>query len=103
MSKISKRSNHRHDYEAVIIEEEIDSVKYRWGRRCRLCGRVDDAGMFKIATFEDFVKDRVEVSLGSATYTFRIFYPLSAIKAKYPGIAVLKYDYKKKAYEEVTG
>ena len=98
-----KRSGHKHDYEKVIIKVGMGSFEYYWGRRCRICCRVDDSGMFKPGASEDFVKASKEVRFNSGeTYIIREFYSVMEIKKKFPGVHILKYDFKLKKYEEVS-
>lgn len=38
-SDSKKRSDHKHDYEKVIIEGLFG---FQWGKHCTICGRIDD-------------------------------------------------------------
>ena len=97
-----KRSRHKHDYEKVIIKVGLGSFEYYWGRRCRICGRVDDSGMFKPGASDDFVRASKEVRFTSGeTCVIREFYTDREIKKKFPEVALLKYDFKKRKYEEI--
>lgn len=100
-SASKKRSNHRHDYERVIIESGFSGAEYYWAKRCRICGRVDDSGLFKEAAMEGLVKRYEKAKLKESTYLFRIFYSSDELKNLFPDTAVLKYNYDKREYEEV--
>lgn len=98
-----KRARHKHDYEKVIISVGVGSFEYYWGRRCRICGRVDDSGMFKPGASDDFVRASKEVRFNSGeTCVIREFYTVRKIKELFPGVHILKYDFKLKKYEEVS-
>ena len=97
-----KRARHKHDYEKVIIKVGAGSFEYYWGRRCRTCGRVDDSGMFKPGASDDFVRASKEVRFNSGErYVIREFYSVRELKKKFPGVLILKYDFKQRKYEEV--
>ena len=97
----SKRSAHKHDYEKVIIKG-VGSTEYYWGRRCRICGRVDDSGMFKPGATDGLVKASKEVQFkGGYTSVIREFYTVRELRKKYPGVLILKHDYKKRRYVEI--
>lgn len=94
-----KRSNHKHDYEKVIIESGLSAPKYYWGKRCRICGRVDDSGMFKEGATEGLVKKVEKVQVQEDRYSFKIFYPLRELKTLFPDTTILEYNSRK--YEEM--
>ena len=48
-SKSVQRSNHKHEYEKVIIREFIG---YAWGGRCRLCAKFPDVPIYEFS-YED--------------------------------------------------
>lgn len=97
-----KRSSHKHDYEKVIICSGFTSAEFYWGRRCRICGRVDDSGMFRAGASDDFIKVQKEVRLqGGYTCVISEFYSAREIKKKFPEAVILKYDFKKRQYEEL--
>ncbi len=49
-SKSSRRADHKHDYERVILQAFIG---WCWGGRCRICGRIDSK---EILGSQEFVR-----------------------------------------------
>ena len=97
-SSAKKRSNHKHDYERVIIQSPINEKEYFWGKRCKICGRVDDRDMFKSDSTKGLVKKKVKVELNSSTHYFNIFYSIKELKKLFPEVPILKYNPKTKEY-----
>lgn len=97
----SKRSNHRHDYERVIIKSGFSDAEYHWAKRCRICGRVDDSEWSKETAMDGLVKRYEKGQIKENTYSFRVFYSPDELKKLFPNTAVLKYNCEKREYEEV--
>jgi len=86
-SKSSKRADHKHDYEKVILESWLG---YEWGGMCKICGRIGgNCFNFSSKDRKDFMKPRSSESVG---YTIRDFLTVDEIKEKYPGIKIFKFD-----------
>ena len=95
-SVINKRSNHKHDYENVIIRS-WDEQSFFWGERCRICGRVKDGNWAKADAYKDFVKKTVCVN----GYTFKVFYEPSEVRKMHPDTAILAHKTGTDEYEEI--
>ena len=91
-SKSNKRSNHKHDYERVILQQWGDN--YSWGKRCKICGRVID----EWKRTEDLIKSKYYISEFKST--IEIFYSPSELKKKFPNLPILKQE-GWKTYKEV--
>ena len=103
-SLVEKRSKHKHDYESVIIDSGfVENIKFFWGKRCRICGRVDDSGMFKQNATKGLVKRTEKVTLKSGeTSTFKIFYSAKDLKKLFPDAPIIRcVNYGKREYEEI--
>ena len=103
-SSSRKRSDHKHDYEPVIIESGLSQEKYYWVKRCKVCGRVEDNyGWFMPNAKKGLVKKKETVKLKSGgTYTFEIFYSFRELQKLFPGTAILRRVYNGGVeYEEV--
>ena len=96
-SVADKRSDHKHEYEKVIIRNTIHEEGFFWGERCRICGRVKDGDWFKEDAYKDFVKKRVKVK----GFNFKVFYKLPEIRKMYPGIAILANKEDSPEYEQI--
>ena len=86
-SNSSKRSDHKHDYEKVILESWFG---FEWGKRCTICGRID-SGPFNFSTSSrfDFMKPETTKKPG---ISFRDYLTIAEIKEKFPGVPIYKYD-----------
>lgn len=107
-SASTKRSDHKHDYEPIIIEYDKGRLtnKYYWAKRCKICGRVDDnPGWFKPDGKKGLIKKKETVKLQSGdTFTFDIFYSFRELQKLFPGTAIMKCtNYGRGEYEEVKG
>ena len=102
-SNSDRRSNHKHDYEPVIIEEEHSRKEYHWAKRCKICGRVDDRGWFKDDSKKDLIKRKETIKFQSGdTFTFDIFYSFRELQKLFPGASIIKCtNYGRGEYEEV--
>lgn len=79
----SRRSDHKHDYEKVILQAVIG---WTWGGRCRICGRLDNKWGFHS---NDFLKPEYRNKPGICRQDF---YSEAELKTVFPGVAVYKYD-----------
>lgn len=79
-SKASKRADHKHEYERVIIKTFFGM---HWGGRCKICGRIN-AG--KYYSDKEFVRPecRNKFAIG-----LRDFYSVEELAVLYPGIEVV--------------
>ena len=85
-SNSEKRSDHKHDYEKIVFDGFLG---YRWGKRCRICGRISDCySHFSAMNRQDFLKDGDR----QAGITYRAVLTPEEIRAKYPGIKIYKKD-----------
>ncbi len=58
-SNVRKRADHKHDYEKMIVR---DVFGFFWGRKCRICGKINDS--FKISDLksDDFTVTESKLS-----------------------------------------
>lgn len=92
-SQSARRSNHKHEYEKVIIREFIG---YAWSSRCRLCGRFQSGySRFSTTRYMDF---RRPESFGKPGISNQDFLSLEEIRARYPGIPVYEFSYEDMRY-----
>lgn len=95
-SKSVQRSNHKHEYEKVIIREFIG---YAWGGRCRLCGKFrSHYGQFSASRYMDF---RRPDSLGQQGISNVSFFSLEEIRAKFPDVPIYEFSYEDVQYHFV--
>lgn len=87
-SNSSKRSDHKHDYEKVIVKTWYD---ISWGDRCRICGRMSGRPAYCSTDYSLYTKcsstdDRRHTSrlLGR---TYRAL-SLSELQVKYPNTKI---------------
>ena len=104
-SNSGKRSDHKHNYEQIIIEHGNRRPEYYWAKRCKICGRVDDGDRFKDISKKGLIKKKKIIKLQSGTsYSFEIFYSFIELKQLFPNTSIIRnIDYKKGEYEEVKG
>lgn len=94
-SKSRKRSDHKHDYERIIIKSFIG---YQWGRKCKVCGRIDDEFRhFSMSGYQDFMRPDASKHPGIGTAEF---YSESEVREKFPGIPI--YELVDMEYKEVN-
>ncbi len=92
-SNCEKRSDHKHEYEKIIVE---GCFGYRWAKRCRICGRVSDCyGHFSTLNRSDFLKD----SNGRSGFGYSSALSLEEVRKKYPGFNIYKKDTSTWEYE----
>ena len=85
-SKVSKRSDHKHDYEKIIGRGICGWV---WIERCRICGKMKDGNWFGD---EEFMKPeyRKERTIYSSSY----FYSEEELRELYPDVEIItKYSF----------
>ena len=86
-SNSSKRADHKHKYERIILKWIFG---YKWGKRCSICGRIYSSyGSFSTMHREDFLKPE---ALKKAGISSRDFLGVADIRAKYPGINIYQID-----------
>ena len=99
----ARRSDHKHDYEKVIIQDDLTGgmgFRCHWAKRCRICGRVDDSNWLKES--DDLVKTRKTVPVGNSTCTIRLYYSLPELRKKFPEVTIMRYNYDNREFEEVV-
>lgn len=87
-----KKSNHKHEYEKIILHYLGDT--FAWGRECRICGRIDST--FKSSNWNT---DDFKIS-GENKYGEWEKICLSEIHEKYPDYKIMKLG-KDGVWEEV--
>ena len=86
-SKSSKRADHKHDYEKVVLESWLG---FNWGSRCRICGRIDTAPFnYSMSNRRDFLKPE---TLDKPGHSARDYLSAEEIKKKFPGVRVFECD-----------
>lgn len=80
-SKASHRSNHKHQYERIIIES---FVGWNWGKRCTICGRISSSG-WPVLHNGDFLKPKYANARGVASY---MFLNIKELKEKHKGVPI---------------
>ena len=102
-SSAEKRARHKHDYELVIIQRFFQGDACYWGKRCKMCGRVDDSGEFKATASKGLVKKTVKVELSdSSTYFFKVFYSPDELKNLFPGVPILGHNRETREYVDMV-
>ena len=91
-SNSTKRSDHKHDYEKVILKTCLD---IRWANRCRICGRFGDQ-KFGLVNNPDLYKKRgpIDDSLCASGLLRKSVRPLTLqeLRAKFPDVQIYE-DY----------
>ncbi len=82
-SKSSKRSDHRHKYEKVIVQTPVG---WDWSKHCIICGRLSNKFVF---VSRDFIRpDRREgVGISSAD-----FYGLEELRQHFPDVPIYLFN-----------
>lgn len=84
-----KRSNHKHEYERIIVQ---DFFWYSWGGRCKICGRYKRPGsFFSGARNQDFMKPGTSHSNGISSDDYL---SVEELHEKFPNTPICKYDYE---------
>lgn len=91
-SKSGKRADHKHEYAHVIIKSFLG---FQWGRRCTICGRVDESYWFQsFQRHTDFMRPE---SKGKSAIGASDYFSVEEIHHKYPDAQVIEQvgtDYK---------
>ena len=86
-SNSSKRSDHKHDYQKVVIES---FVGYKWGLRCKICGRIDSKPMsYSSSGKDDFRKPE---SIEGRWLSVDSWLSIPEIRKKFPGTPIYVFD-----------
>ena len=98
----AKRADHRHDYEHVIIQEGLpdspDPLKsFFWGKRCKICGRVDDSDWFKAGARDGLIMKTLRVR----GCDIPIYFTAEQLREKYPHAPLLIRKAGGGGYEEL--
>lgn len=79
-SKSSRRSDHKHRYEKIILQSFIG---WSWGKRCTVCGRIEDDAKFFHS--KEFIKPECVNKRGLSR---DMFYGAEELKKKYSDIPI---------------
>ena len=86
-SNSSKRADHKHDYEKVVLQTWFG---WEWGKRCKICGRIDSFPFnYLRSTRDDFLRPEV-IERGSMT--LRDFLSIEEIRKKFPDARIFIMD-----------
>lgn len=80
-----KRADHKHKYEKIIINPGFG---WKWGKRCSICGRIDEGHSFTTWDREDFLKPDIVKS--NNRISMRDYLSVSELEEKFPCIPILK-------------
>lgn len=82
-SKSNKRSDHKHNYEKVIMKSVIG---WMWARKCKICGRLD----YKLAvSAQEFQRPECR----QLPYSNRqCYYTYEELKELYPEIKIIEHS-----------
>lgn len=83
-SRSDRRSDHRHEYEKVILR---GIVGYRWRERCRICGKFQLRPHPGSIQWRDFVRPEYR---HSTRYSKEIFLSFDEICRKFPGVLIFE-------------
>lgn len=61
ISNSQRRSDHKHKYEKIILKSIIG---YQWGKKCGICGRIDDRPCISLQQRREFMKPEKNRILG---------------------------------------
>ncbi len=82
-SKSAQRSDHKHQYEKVIVQGILG---WTWRKRCHICGRFDN----NYSLYDkEFIRPECRNNRGIA---FSDFYIVEELRVIYPGIPVYEFD-----------
>ena len=84
-SKAKMRSDHKHEYEKIIINSMFG---WKWGKRCVICGRIDEGHAFSSRDKEDFLKP--DLTKSNNRISFRDYLSIQEIEEKFPHIPIFK-------------
>ena len=85
ISNSSKRADHKHQYERVIVKSFLG---YRWGRKCSVCGRFDDRLKYALsANSRDFMKAE---AIGKPGICYSDYLSIAEIRSKYPDVPIFE-------------
>ena len=86
-SSSAKRSDHKHDYEKVILESFFG---FKWGYRCRICGRIDSKPTkFSMSGRDSFLKPE---AVNKAGVKYRDWLTIPEMRSKFPFTRIFVYD-----------
>lgn len=87
-SNSSKRSDHKHDYEKIVVESFFG---YKWGCRCKICGRIDSKPMkFSNVGKDDFLKP--DEPLNGRFLNVNSWLSIQEIRKKFPDTPIYVFD-----------
>lgn len=81
-SRSSRRSDHKHDYQKVIIQSFCG---WTWGKRCSICGRIDNT--YRPSSNKEFLKSEYKEYPSVST---NYFMTVQELQKKYVGIPIYK-------------
>lgn len=94
-SKSQKRSDHKHEYEDVIVGGLLG---WNWGKVCKICGRLDTNKSFGTSSYKEFLRDEYKEHHGISV---KYFYTAEELKEKYPGTKIYVYT-EENGYQCIT-
>lgn len=84
-SNSSKRSDHKHQYEKIIVRWIFG---FQWSNRCKICGRIDGNGK-ALYGYRDFLKPEFKEA---HAFSNARFMSVPEIRKKYPGIQIYEIE-----------
>ena len=92
-SDSGKRSDHKHEYQTIVFEGFLG---YRWGKRCRVCGRICDCySHFSTLNRQDLLQNSGDVS----SVRYRSVLTPEEIRTKFPGVDIYRKNQTTGEYE----
>lgn len=81
-SRSSRRSDHKHDYQKVIIQ---GICGWTWGKRCSICGRMDNT--YRPFSNKEFLKPEYKDHPSVST---KCYMTVQELRDKYVGIPIYR-------------
>ena len=91
-SQAKNRSDHKHDYEKIIVESFLSG--WNWGKVCKICGRVEQNNYNSCS---DFLKSKKENEF------VRTFLTADEVHEKYPQYRIFCYKREKEEGYDFKG
>lgn len=82
-SKSSKRADHRHKYEKIIVQTPVG---WDWSKRCIICGRLSNKFVF---ASRDFIRPDRRSGTGISS---RDFFSLDEMRASFLDVPIYLFD-----------
>lgn len=94
-SNSEKRSDHKHQYEKIILRSFIG---YQWGKKCSVCGRIDDRYSLSIQQRREFMKP---VKTSHYGIGLDDFLSIPELRQKFPEIEIYEMDSDSLEYRKI--